>query len=125
MTPKETVQVIYDAFASGDMEKFASVFSEDCICVMNGMHAVSGTYHGRDAVMTQMMARVGKHFPDGVAFEKVKMFAEGNNVFTMGTIKADGLEMSVGHHHVVEDGKVKEMHIFDDSQKWAMTLKPM
>ena len=53
------------------------------------------------------------------------MFAEGNDVFTMGTITAGRLEMSVGHHHVVVDGKVKEMHIFDDSQKWAMTLKPM
>ena len=53
------------------------------------------------------------------------MFLPWLFAFTMGTIKADGLEMSVGHHHVVEDGKVKEMHIFDDSQKWAMTLKPM
>lgn len=125
MTPKETVQVIYDAFASGDMEKFASVFADDCVAVMNGMHVVSGTYSGREAIMTQMMARVGKHFPDGLSFEKVKMFAEGSDVFTMGTIKGDGVEMSVGHHHVVVDGKVTEMHIFDDSHKWAMTLKPM
>ena len=107
------------------MEKFASVFAEDCTVVMNGMHVVSGTYHGLDALMTQMMARVGKHFPEGVAIEIAKMFADGNDVFTMGTIRGDGVEMSVGHHHVVVDGKIKEMHIFDDSHKWAMTLKPM
>ena len=62
------------------MEKFASVFAEDCTVVMNGMHVVSGTYHGLDALMTQMMARVGKHFPEGVAIEIAKMFADGNDV---------------------------------------------
>lgn len=72
-----------------------------------------------------MTTCIGKHFRDNVSGEPVKMFAEGNNVFMMVHINGDTWTMSAGHHHVVEDGKIKEIHIFDDPQKWAMTLKPV
>ena len=125
MTPKETVQVIYDSFAAGDMEKFSSVLADDCTLVMNGMHILSGTYVGKESIMTNFMTKVGKHFPDNVSGEPVKMIAEGENVFTLMNIKGNSLDMSAGHHHVVVDGKITEFHIFDDSQKWALTLKPL
>ena len=43
MTPKETVMVIHDSFAAGDMDKFASLLADDCTIVTNGMHILSGT----------------------------------------------------------------------------------
>ena len=33
--------------------------------------------------------------------------------------------MSVGHYNVVVNGKITEFHIFDNTQKLAMTLKPL
>ena len=33
--------------------------------------------------------------------------------------------MSAGHYHVVDDGKITEFHIFDDSQKWSIILNPL
>ena len=125
MTPKEIVAAIYDSFSAGDMDKFASVLADDCILFMNGMHILSGTYVGKEAIMTNFMAKVGKHFPDNTAGEPVRMIAEEGNVFTLMSIKGENLDMSAGHHHVVVDGEITEFHIFDDSQKWAMTLKPL
>jgi ketosteroid isomerase-like protein len=38
MTSKEVVQTMYDCFTTGDMEKFASMYHEDAIIKVNGMH---------------------------------------------------------------------------------------
>tara|TARA_E500000331_G_scaffold183426_1_gene176642 strand:+ start:58 stop:219 length:162 start_codon:yes stop_codon:yes gene_type:complete len=51
MTPEKILKVIYDSFAIGDMEKFASVLADDCVAVRNGVHVISRTYEGRDAIM--------------------------------------------------------------------------
>ena len=61
MTPKETVQVIYDSFAAGDMEKFSSVLADDCTLVMNGMHILSGTHVGKEYIMTNFMEKVQRY----------------------------------------------------------------
>ena len=49
------------------------------------------------------MAIVGKHFPDNIIGELVKMIAEGEYVFTLQNIKVNTIDMSAGHYHVVVD----------------------
>ena len=106
------------------MDKFASVLTDDCTLVMNGMYVLSIAYAGKQAMMTNYMAKVGKYSPDNTAGHPVKMIAEDGNAFTRMSIKGDNLYMSAEYHHVVVDGKITEFYVFDDSQKWVMTLKP-
>tara|TARA_B110000908_G_C9937412_1_gene306657 strand:- start:21 stop:293 length:273 start_codon:yes stop_codon:yes gene_type:complete len=89
--------------------------------------ALSSTeaFANSNSIQMYPSSAVKQSLPGGVTFEIVKIFADGNDVFTIVTSKGDGVEISVGHHQVVIDGKVKEMHIFDYSHIWAMTLKQM
>ena len=62
MIPKVTIQVIFNAFAAGDMEKLSSVLADDWTLVINGMTILSGTYVGKEVIMTNFIAKVGKIF---------------------------------------------------------------
>ena len=46
MTPKEVMEKTYECFASGDMETFQKLHTDDCVFTMNGAHQLSGTYNG-------------------------------------------------------------------------------
>ena len=62
MIPKVTIQVIFNAFAAGDMEKLSSVLADDWTLVINGMTILSGPYVGKEVIMTNFIAKVGKIF---------------------------------------------------------------
>ena len=49
MTPKELVQKGYESFAVGDMATIKSLFHDQAVIKVNGMHKFSGTYHGPDS----------------------------------------------------------------------------
>ena len=51
------------------------------------------------------------------------MVEEDGHVFIMASVKADGLDSLASHYDVIEEGKIKEFHIFDDSQKLAHAMK--
>ena len=89
--------------------------------------ALSSTeaFANSNSIQMYPSSAVKQSLPGGVIFEIVKIFANVNYVFTIVTIKGDGVEISVGDHQVVLDCKVKEMHIFNYSHMWAMTLKQM
>ncbi len=99
MTPKEVVQKGYDCFTSGDMETFVGLFHDDCVITMNGMHKFSGTYHGINEFMG-VLAQIPSHF-DNFSVKVTNM----------------------GHFHKLQDGKIKEFWIYDDSQKMARVMK--
>ncbi len=122
MEPKDIVQKAYDCFASGDMETFASLWSDDAVIVVNGMHKFSGTYNGVGDWISNMLAHMPTHFP-GLEVVPLKMVEEDGHVFIMASVKADGLDSLASHYDVIEEGKIKEFHIFDDSQKLAHAMK--
>ena len=121
MTSKEVVQTMYDCFTTGDMEKFASMYHEDAIIKVNGMHSFSGTHEGIAAWMS-VLSTIPAMF-DNFSVTQTNMIAEGNQVFTQLHAKADGMDANFGHYHKIEDGKIKEFWIYDDSQKMAHTMK--
>ena len=45
------------------------------------------------------------------------MISEGNHVFSMLHATADGMDADFGHFFKVENEKIAEWHVFDDSQK--------
>ena len=49
MTPKEVIAKNYECFNTGDMETFVSLYHDDVVVTINGMHRFSGTHKGIDA----------------------------------------------------------------------------
>ena len=121
MTPKEIVLKGYDCFATGDIETFISLFHEDCKVVNNGMHKFSGTYDGIESFVA-LLSQIPSHF-ENFTVKCTHQIAEGNEVFSQVHGTADGMDANFGHYHKIEDGKIKEFWIYDDSQKLAATMK--
>ena len=80
MTPKEIVQKAYDCFSTGDMALFKTLFSDSAIIKNNGMHKFSGTYHGAEDFINNLLVHIPSHFVNFQA-ETVQMISEGNHIF--------------------------------------------
>ena len=121
MTPKEIVAKNYECFNTGDMETFVSLYDEEVMIKINGMHRFSGTYNGIKEWM-DVLSQIPSRY-DNFSVTPVNMIAEGDQVFTQIHAKADGLEADFGHFHKIVDGKIKEFWVYDDSQKMAHVMK--
>ena len=124
MTPKEVVQKNYECFTTGDMTTFRTLYAENAIVKVNGIHKLSGTYHGPDNWMSAL-SQVPQLY-DEFKIELVNIIAEGDHVFAMLHATAVGsgkMTADFGHFYKIENGKIAEFHIFDDSQKLAHAMK--
>ena len=81
----------------------------------NGMHKFSGTYHGAEDFINNLLVHIPSHFVNFQA-ETVQLISEGNHVFSMLHATADGMEADFGHFFKVENEKITEWHVFDDSK---------
>jgi len=123
MTPKEVVQKNYECFTTGDMTTFRTLYAENAIVKVTGIHKLSGTYHGPDNWMSAL-SQVPQLY-DEFKIELVNIIAEGDHVFAMLHATAVGsgkMTADFGHFYKIENGKIAEFHIFDDSQKMAATM---
>jgi ketosteroid isomerase-like protein len=123
MIPKEVVQKNYECFTTGDMTTFRTLYAENAIVKVNGIHKLSGTYHGPDNWMSAL-SQVPQLY-DEFKIELVNIIAEGDHVFAMLHATAVGsgkMTADFGHFYKIENGKIAEFHIFDDSQKMAATM---
>ena len=124
MTPKEVVQKGYEYFATGDMAGMCSIMDENATVKNNGMHKFSKTYKGVDSFINDFIAHIPSHFGN-FKVEPVKMIAEGEYAFVMCRGTTDRMEADFGHFFKIENEKITEFHIFDDSQKLAATMKAL
>ena len=106
MTPKEVIVKNYECFNTGDMETFVSLYHDDVVVTINGMHGLSGVHKGIDAWMG-VLSQVPALFDD-FSVTPTNMIAEGDQVFTQIHAKAKGLDANFGHYHKLVDGKIKE-----------------
>ena len=51
MTAKEVIAMTYEYFNTGDMETFVSLYHEDVVVTINGMHRFSGVHKGMNAFL--------------------------------------------------------------------------
>ena len=63
MTPKDVVAKNYECFNTGDMETFVSLYHDDVVVTINGMHRFSGTHRGIEA-WVQVLSQVPARFED-------------------------------------------------------------
>ncbi len=123
MTPKEVIEKNYECFNTGGMETFVSLYHDDVVVKVNGMHRFSGVHNGLDAWM-EILSQVPALFDD-FSVTPTNMIAEGDQVFTQIHAKAKGMDANFGHYHKIVDGKIKEFWIYDDSQKMAHVMKAL
>jgi len=124
MTPKDIVRKLFDSFDALDMATFASLFHEDAVIIVNGLHKYSRTYHGVNDWMQNMLGSLPIHFPN-LKLTTQGMVEDQGKVFTLVSITADNLESTAVYHHTVENGKIMSFHLYDDSQKFAHAMKAM
>ena len=125
MNVKELSQKGYDLFNAGDMESFFNDLVDDNIIwtFPGDKHPLSGTHKGKQAMMTEMSKIPGLW--DNFKVEPKLMIAEGEYVFVLAHGTATGMDADFGHLFKVQNEKISEFHILDDSQKWAATMKAM
>jgi ketosteroid isomerase-like protein len=121
MTPKEVITKNYECFKTGDMETFVSLYHEDVVVTINGMHRFSGVHIGINAFL-EVLGGIPSRYED-FSVTPINMIAEGDQVFTQIHAKAEGMDADFGHYHRLVDGKIKEFWIYDDSQKMAHVMK--
>ena len=121
MTSKDVVVKSYECFNTGDMETFVSLFHEDVVVTVNGMHRFSGVHKGINAFL-EILGDLPARF-ENFSVTPTNMIAEGEQVFTQLHAKAEGLDANFGHFHRLVDGRIKEFWIYDDSQKMAHAMK--
>jgi ketosteroid isomerase-like protein len=123
MTAKELALKSYELFKIGDMEGLKALCHDNYTMTLNGMHVLSGTYHGADSFIQDLLANIPVALPN-FSLEIVDSFgsADGAKVFTILNAKADGLKAVFGHYMRSEDGKIVEFIAFDDSQKMAHAM---
>ena len=121
MTPKEVIAKSYECFSTGDMETFVSLYHEDVIVTINGMHRFSGVQKGINAFL-KVLGGIPSRY-ENFSVTPINMIAEGDQVFTQIHAKAEGMDAEFGHLHRLLDGKIKEFWTYDDSQKLSHVMK--
>ena len=121
MTAKEVIAMTYEYFNTGDMETFVSLYHEDVVVTINGMHRFSGVHKGMNAFL-EVLGGIPPRYED-FSVTPINIIVEGDQVFTQIHAKADGMDANFGHFHRLVDGTIKEFWISDDSQKMAHVMK--
>ena len=123
MTAQEIALKGYELFKNGDMAGIKALCHDDSTITMNGMHVLSGTYHGADSFIQDLLANIPAAWPN-FALEVIDSFGseDGSKAFTILDAKADGLKAVFGHYMRCEDGKIIKAIFFDDSQKAAHAM---
>ena len=124
MTAQEIALKSYELFKNGDMEGIKALCHDDYTMTLNGMHVLSGTYHGADSFIQDLLANIPAALPN-FSLEVIDSFGseDGSKAFTILNATADGLKAVFGHYMRCKDGKLVEFIAFDDSQKMAHAMQ--
>ena len=107
MTAQEVALQSYQLFKNGDIEGLKALCHDDYTMTLNGMHRLSGTYHGADSFVKDLLANIPAALPN----------------FSLKVVDSFGSEGLFGHYMRCEDGKIVEFIAFDDSQKMAHAMQ--
>ena len=119
----ELVRRGYEAFNTGDMASLSGMFAEDAVWHVPGSGVLSGTKHGRDAILAyfgDLGARTQGNFQ-----ARVEDIVGGENHTvaiqrTQGTNNGKTLDMATVITFVVDGGRITEAReYFEDSAKAA------
>ena len=114
MSNIEIVQKAYEAFGARDMEKLASLMSDDYVAILPEGALIGGTYKGANEFIQNCLGRIPSLWPD-FNIEPINMYECGNVVFFHAKISANGKASETIHMSVIENGKYVKFQAFDDT----------
>ena len=76
----ESVRHAFDAVGRGDVAAFVGLLAADVVYTLIGTTAFSGTYHGREAVVSQLFAPLGQALTSPPRFTIRQLLADGDRV---------------------------------------------
>ena len=114
MTNLEVVRSIYGAFASGDMEKMASLFADEWVGTVPDGMPNSGTFHGAQEFIENFLSTFPEVWPD-FYLEPISFYDAGDTIFLHHRITAGGKTTEGIHMLVVREGKAVKWTPFDDT----------
>ena len=110
MTNKETIQSLYESFASGDVAAVTAAFSDDIAWTEADGFPLAGTYIGPQAVVENVFMRLGD-FSENWGVVVDRLVADGDTVVADGKYmwnhKTSGepCEVRMAHVWTLADGK--------------------
>lgn len=104
----------YDAFATGDMEAWATTQAPDAKWEMPKGFPYGGSYVGPQQVIEEVFMPIGELWPD-FKVEPVAFHASGNVVFIETKMTAGGVVSDSIHRAVINDGKYTAFQVYDDA----------
>ena len=120
----KAIETGYKAFGAGDMETVASLLDENCEWVNGGNNEITGTYHGREAIL-EMFAKIGQVTNNSFRTEVNQVVANNAGCATSTTVtgEAGGETVTVECIDCIEmkDGKITHWNQIPTS--WAALNK--
>ena len=126
--PVSVVRGVYDAFARGDIPGFFALLAPDIVWHEAAGHPYGGVYVGHEAIMQNVLARIGAEWNDFSAPAE-QFIAQGDTVVTLGayrgTCKATGKSLVAPFAIVwtVRDGKVRALHQHTDTELFQAAIR--
>jgi uncharacterized protein len=127
MSGKSTMESFYAAMGSGDIPGALELIDADCVWVEAAGFIYAGTFHGPDAVLEGVFARLGGEW-DGFAAIPDYIIGEGDRAVAVGTYsgtyKATGKAFSARYCHSItaRDGKLVSFEQVVDSAQVNLCL---
>ena len=104
------------------MEGWAALHHDDVTFYVAGNLPVSGTHHGKEAVILDVFSQIPVHW-DNFTVTPVELAESGDLVIAFIDMSANGLEAKAAHIARFKDGKISEFMAFDDSDKMRKAMK--
>ena len=123
----DLIERLYDAFGRGDIATVLDAYDEQIEWTSAEGAAYPGTFVGKEAVLTNIFARLGSEW-DGFRAEPTEYLDAGDQVVALGrysgTYKATGRSMNAAFAHVwtLRDGRIMRYRQYVDSRKMAEAL---
>jgi ketosteroid isomerase-like protein len=127
MSAKSTMESFYAAMASGDIPSALELMDAEVVWVESAGFIYAGTFHGPDAVLEGVFARLGGEW-DGFAAVPDYVVGEGDRAVAIGTYsgtyKATGKAFSARFAHAItaSDGKIVSFEQVVDSAQVNLAL---
>jgi ketosteroid isomerase-like protein len=124
---KQLMQDIFSELANGNMQPFGEAMAEDFSWTIIGDTGWSGTYSGREAVLTQLITPLFGQFADRYTNTAHRFIAEGEHVVVecRGRVTTkSGAPYNNTYCYVcrLEDGKLRELTEYCDTELIARAL---
>ena len=118
---KTVLQHYVAAVQAGDAETIRDSFAPDAVWQLDGELPISGTWQGREAIMSEFLATAMSYYePGSVSLEITSIIAEGRQVAMEWTSRARNSRGEPYENHcigvfTVREGKIAHVHEYMDT----------